>query len=41
MFGIQSIPAVLFIPMNGEPQMSLGALPKSRFKDAIEDVLMN
>jgi len=41
MFGIQSIPAVLFIPMNGEPQMSLGALPKSRFKEAIEDVLMN
>ena len=40
-FGIQSIPAVLFIPMNGEPQMSLGALPKSKFKEIIEDVLMN
>lgn len=41
MFNIRSVPAMLFIPMNGEPQMSLGALPKNKLKDAIEDVLMS
>ena len=40
MFGIRSIPAVLFIPIEGEPQMSLGAIPKHKFKEAIEDVLL-
>jgi len=39
-FGIRSIPAVLFIPMNGQPQMSTGALPKQTFKDAIDDFLL-
>ncbi len=27
-FGIPSIPSVLFIPTDGKPQMSVGALPK-------------
>ena len=35
MFGIRSIPSVLFIPMEGQPQMSVGALPKSAFEDVI------
>ena len=39
-FGIQSIPSILFIPMNGHPQMTQGALPKSEFKKAIEEVLL-
>ena len=39
-FGIQSIPSILFIPMEGQPQMTQGALPKSEFKRAIEDVLL-
>jgi len=39
MFGIQSIPSILFIPIDGQPQMSLGALPKDTFKTAISDVL--
>lgn len=39
MFGIQSIPSLLFIPMDGEPQMAMGALPKDTFKKAISDVL--
>ena len=26
MFGIQSIPSLLFIPMDGQPQMAMGAL---------------
>jgi len=39
-FGIRSIPAVLFIPMKGQPQMSTGALPKETFKDVIDDFLL-
>ena len=38
-FGIQSIPSILFIPMDGSPQMALGALPKETFKQAIAEVL--
>lgn len=39
MFGIQSIPSTLFIPLEGQPQMAMGALPKDTFKKAISDVL--
>ena len=39
-FGIRSIPAVLFIPMEGKPQMSTGALPKESFKQAIDEFLL-
>ena len=39
-FGIRSIPAVLFIPMEGKPQMSTGALPKETFKQAIDNFLL-
>jgi thioredoxin len=39
MFGIRSIPSILFIPMEGQPQMAMGALPKETFKQAITDVL--
>lgn len=39
MFGIQSIPSLLFIPLEGQPQMAMGALPKNTFISAIEDVL--
>lgn len=39
MFGIQSIPALLFVPQDGQPQMAVGALPKETFKKAIADVL--
>jgi thioredoxin len=39
-FGVRSIPAVLFIPMEGQPQMSTGALPKETFKSAIDDFLL-
>jgi len=38
-FGIQSIPSILFIPMNEKPQMSTGALPKTVFEEIIKDVL--
>lgn len=39
MFGIQSIPSILFVPLDGQPQMAMGALPKDTFKSAINDVL--
>lgn len=39
-FGIRSIPAVLFIPMEGQPQMTTGALPKETFINVIEDFLL-
>jgi len=39
-FNIRSIPAVLFIPKEGKPQMSVGALPKPTFIQAITDVLL-
>jgi thioredoxin len=38
-FGIQSIPSLLFIPKEGQPQMAMGALPKETFKQAIAEVL--
>lgn len=38
-FGIQSIPSILFIPLNGQPQMAVGALPKAAIVDAIKEVL--
>ena len=39
-FGIKSIPSVLFVPMKGQPQMSQGALPKETFKQAIDEFLL-
>jgi thioredoxin 1 len=38
-FGIQSIPSLLFVPTDGQPQMAMGALPKDVFKKAIKEVL--
>jgi thioredoxin 1 len=39
-FGIRSIPSLLFCPTDGAPQMAMGALPKDTFKKAIEDILL-
>ncbi len=39
MFGIQSIPSLLFVPVGAQPQMAVGALPKDTLKKAIKDVL--
>ncbi|MCK5730305.1 MAG: thioredoxin [Draconibacterium sp.] len=39
MFGVQSIPSLLFVPQEGQPQMAQGALPKPTFEKAIADVL--
>lgn len=39
-FGIQSIPSFLFIPMHDRPSMEPGAFPKSAFKQIIEEHLL-
>jgi len=39
LFGISSIPSLLFVPMEGAPSMSVGALPEGEIKKAIEQVL--
>ncbi len=38
-FGIRSIPSILFIPKDGKPQMAVGALPKQNIENAIREVL--
>ena len=38
-FGIRSIPSFLFVPVSGQPQMAMGALPKDTFIKALKDVL--
>ena len=39
-FGIRSVPTLIFVPMNGAPQMSAGALQKPQLKEAIERILL-
>lgn len=40
-FGIRSIPSMLFCPVDGQPQMAVGALPKDSLTKAINDVLLS
>lgn len=37
-FGIRSIPSLLFVPLDGQPQMAMGALPKDAFEKAFKDI---
>ncbi|MDL2257195.1 thioredoxin [Bacteroidales bacterium OttesenSCG-928-I14] len=39
-FGIRSIPSLLFIPMDEAPQMAQGALPKNELKRVIDEILL-
>ena len=39
-FGVTSIPTILFVPMKGEPQVSMGALPEESLVKMIEEVLL-
>jgi len=39
-FGIRSIPSILFIPFSAQPMMQPGALPKEAFKKVIEEELL-
>jgi len=38
-FGIKSIPSLLFVPKDAQPQMAQGALPKDSLKKAFKEVL--
>ena len=39
LFNISSIPAVLYVPKNGKPQMSVGAQQKAGYVEMIKSVL--
>jgi thioredoxin len=39
-FGIRSIPSILFIPKDGQPMMQPGALPKEQLIQVIEKELL-
>lgn len=39
-FGIRSIPTILFIPLQGQPQIAQGAMPKAQLKEMINNVLL-
>ena len=38
--GIKSLPTLLFIPVNGQPQATMGALPKETLEKIIHEVLL-
>jgi thioredoxin 1 len=40
-FGIRSIPSLLFIPKDGQPKMAVGALPKESLIEVIEKELLS
>ena len=39
-FGIRSIPSLLFVPKTGQPRMAIGALPKTAMKETVEKELL-
>jgi thioredoxin len=39
-FNIRSIPTLLFVPMEGAPQIANGAMGKAQFEEAIKTVLL-
>ena len=40
-FNVSSIPAVLYIPLNGEPVMTVGSRDKGKFTSEIETLLLS
>jgi thioredoxin 1 len=38
--GISSLPTIVFIPQNGKPQASVGAVPKETLIKAVKEVLL-
>ena len=40
-FGIRSIPTLLWVPLNGKPKTTQGAMPKNELKKMIDDTLLN
>lgn len=40
-FGIQSIPTILFVPVAGKPTVQVGALDKATFEQAVDELLLS
>ena len=40
-FGVRSIPTILFVPKEGKPMVSQGALPKDEFIKQINEFLLD
>lgn len=38
-FGVKSIPSILFVPLKGQPQMTTGAYPKEDYVKMIEEII--
>lgn len=38
-FGIRSIPTLYFIPMKGQPQRAMGAMPKEQLKKMLDSII--
>ncbi|NLX82143.1 MAG: thiol reductase thioredoxin, partial [Proteiniphilum sp.] len=39
-FGIRSLPTILFVPTDEQPQAIMGAAPKAKLKEAVETILL-
>jgi thioredoxin-like negative regulator of GroEL len=39
-FEVSSIPAVMFIPIDGEPVMTIGSRDKAKFEEQINTILL-
>ncbi|MDD4919354.1 MAG: thioredoxin [Bacteroidales bacterium] len=39
-FGVRSVPTLLWIPINGKPSITQGALPKSQLESIIKNTLL-
>ncbi len=40
-FGVRSVPTLLWIPLEGKPSISQGALPKSQLESIVNKTLLN
>ena len=38
-FGVQTIPTLLFIPQNGQPKRAVGGMPLNALKSAVDELL--
>jgi thioredoxin len=38
--GITALPTLLFIPVNGKPQVTMGVLPRASLEKAVNDILL-
>lgn len=39
-FGVNSVPAILYIPLDDKPAMTIGARDKAKFKSEIDSILL-